>query len=64
MACIGSSNPDVAVTLTVEPSASSSEDVSPDQVIITPPPEPTATPGPLVELVDVVADSTGSGRRS
>ena len=51
------------VTPTFDPLILSSEAVPTEQVIRTPTPEPTATPGPLVMLVDEVSDTTGLGRR-
>lgn len=63
IACSAASNPEVAVTDMVEQIAASSEEPTLEQVIRTPTPQPTATPGPLVELVEEVTELTGFGRR-
>jgi small-conductance mechanosensitive channel len=63
VACSSSASTTVVVTPTIGGPTLPPE-VSPTiQVILTPTPEPTVTPGPLVEYVDEVAESTGLAYR-
>jgi len=62
-ACSSSPSTDIALTPTIGQLTPPSGEAPAEQVIRTPTPEPTATPGPLVELVDEVTATTGLGRR-
>jgi len=63
VACSSSPSTVVPVTPTIGQFTPPSEETPSDQVIRTPTPVPTATPGPLVELVDELTTTTGLGRR-
>ena len=64
VACSSSSTTTApVVTPTVGLLTQPPEQAPTEQVIRTPTPQPTATPGPLVELVDEVTETTGLGRR-
>jgi MscS family membrane protein len=63
VACYSSPSTVVARTPTLGQLTQAPEETSVEQVIRTPTPEPTATPGPLVELVDELTATTGLGRR-
>ena len=65
VACSSLPSTEVALTPTIELATPPSGEQPTEQVIRNPPtPEPTATPGPLVKLVDELAASTGRGRRT
>ena len=64
VACSSSAtNTAPVVTPTVGLLTPTSEQAPTEQVIRTPTPEPTVTPGPLVEYIDEVAESTGLAYR-
>jgi len=61
-ACSSSPSTDVALTPTIGQSTPPSGEAPAEQVIRTPTPEPTVTPGPLVDLIDEITSTTGKGR--
>lgn len=62
VACSSSPSTQISITPTIGQFTPPSDEAPIEQVIRTPTPEPTATPGPLVELVDEVAESTSLER--
>jgi len=62
-ACSYPPSPEIPVAPTIEQTTEAKEEPSLEDVIITPTPEPTATPGPLIEIVGELTESTGLDRR-